>query len=287
MTASRILFPIRLRCVIKNIDVSSDVQIREINAEDRLQLLGLKSATLDEHGRIKSYIVETVDSLYTLMGPDLDQYDQLYSSNYVAIVSSLPEAKALTLAFKLLAPSCSALYIGTSIKENSSGYSRSFLRPVCYYGTQPLKLDPEDINALILLFAACRNSDKDRKLSVMADIFLYAMSVAPRNESRCIELSIVLEMLLLPKASTELSYRFALRMAKFAAAHLGESSSDWFSRGKKIYKTRSRLVHSGQDDSLGLTSELIEETTRRLLAAYIRNPSLFTDAALDRLCIAA
>ena len=113
------------------------------------------------------------------------------------------------------------------------------------------------------------------------------MSVAPRNESRCIELSIILEMLLLPKASAELSYRFALRLAKLASTQFGESSQEWFKKGQQIYKTRSRLVHSGQDDSLEANTELVEETARRLLALYVRTPGLFDESGLDALCIAA
>jgi Apea-like HEPN len=286
MDDSQIRFPIRLRCDLNEVNLGSNVIIRAMMEEDRPPLLGIESATFNQDGRIKSYAVNAVYSPFDLAGPSLDHYDQLYSSNYVATVPSRQEAKNLNFAFKLLARSCTSLWIGTAGDLKRSGRSRHFLGPPCYYGSEPLSVESSDVETLSALLSACRGLKSDKKLAVMADIFLYAMSVAPRDESRCIELSIVLEMLLLPKASTELSYRFALRLAKLALTQLGEAGQDWFARGQQIYKTRSRLVHSGQDDKLALNAVLVEETARRLLALYVRKPSLFEEAALDSLCIA-
>jgi hypothetical protein len=256
-----------------------------METNDVPQLLGVKSVVLDEEGRLKS-IVFSQEAPIAFVGPDLDQYDQFYSSNYVATVPSQEEAKILNLALKLQGRSCTSLWIGTSGHTNAKGHSRHFLGPPCYFGSAPLTLTLDGARELDAIATACRRLGGDKKFAIMADIFLYAMSVAPRNESRCIELSVVLEMLLLPKASAELSYRFALRLAKLASAKLGEQSQDWFSRGQQMYKSRSRLVHSGQDENLSETAPLIEETARVLLAMYAREPNAFADAALDALCIA-
>jgi Apea-like HEPN len=287
MIDAPIRFPIRLLSELREINLGSDVTIRAITEDDRPQLLGIKSATFDENGRLKTWVVDTADPLSNFVGPDIGNYDQLCSSNYVATLPSRQEAKNLNLAFKLFAHSCTALWIGTSGDTNRAGHPRHFLGPPCYFGSLPLKLDSEGTGALGTLLSACRNLEGDMKFSVMADIFLYAMSVAPRNESRCIELAIVLEMLLLPKASSELSYRFALRLAKLASTQFGESSQEWFAKGKQIYKTRSSLVHSGQDNTLEQSAFLIEETTRRMLAMYVGNPTLFEESVLDSLCVAA
>ena len=287
MINEQIRFPIRLRCELLEVSLGSGVSIQPIADHDRPQLMGLKSATLDEHGRVESYVVEAEDPLGIFGGPDIDQYDQLYSSNYVANVPSMEAAKNLNLAFKLLARSCTALWIGTTGETGNKGKAKHFISPPCYFGSEPLKLDAKGVEDLGELLSACRALESDRKFSVMADVFLYAMSVAPRDESRCIELSIILEMLLLPKASTELSYRFALRLGKLASAQFGESSQVWFANGQQIYRTRSRLVHSGQDNALKETAALIEETARRLLTLYVRDPKLFEESALDALCIAA
>ena len=287
MASEPIHFPVRLRCELPEATLGSDVNIRAMSAGDRPRLLGIKSATLDENGRLKSYVADAADPLFGLMGPDLDYYDQLYSSNYVASVPSRQEAKNLNLAFKLFAHSCTSLWIGTSGDTNLAGHSRHFIAPPCYFGSEPLNLDAAGVQELAGLLSACRALESDKKFAVMTDIFLYAMSVAPREESRCIELSVVLEMLLLPNASTELSYRFALRLAKLFAKQLGESTEEWFARGQQIYKTRSRLVHSGQDEKLAQTASLIQETSRRLLAMYVHKPGRFQEASLDALCIAA
>lgn len=289
MVDEAIRFPVRLRCDLQEVNLTAGVSLRPMRADEVPQLLGVQSVVLDENGRLKS-LVSSPDATSSLMGPDLDQYDQFYSSNYVAIVPSRDEAKNLNLALKLMGRSCTALWIGTSgdtSNKDSRGHSKHFLGPPCYFGSQPLRLDSGGPEALDAIASGCRRLANDRKFAVMADIFLYAMSVAPRQESRCIELSVVLEMLLLPKASTELSYRFALRLAKLASAKLGESSQVWFSKGQQIYRTRSRLVHSGQDDKLGEAAPLIEETARALLSMYVREPNLFAEAALDALCIAA
>jgi hypothetical protein len=287
MVSDQIQFPLRLRCELPEASLGSGVSIRAMTADDRPRLLGIKSATLDQDGRLKSYVADKVDPLFSPMGPNIDRYDQLYSSNYVATVPSRQEAKNLNLSFKLLARSCTSLWIGTSGDTNRVGHSRHFLEPPCYFGSDPLNFDAASVQEIAELLSACRALEDDKKFTVMADIFLYAMSDAPREESRCIELSVVLEMLLLPKASTELSYRFALRLAKLAAKQLDESSKDWFARGQQIYKTRSRLVHSGQDEKLEQTAGLIQETSRLLLAMYVRKPGLFHEASLDALCIAA
>jgi hypothetical protein len=287
MATEQILFPIRLRCELPEVSLGSCVSIRPITEHDRPQLLGLKSATLDEQGRLKSYVADTTDAFSYLGGPDIDQYDQLYSSNYVASVPSMEDAKNLNLTFKLFTRSCTALWIGTSGDVAKTGHAKHYVSPPCYFGSEPLKLDAAGVEDLGALLSACRASGSDKKFSVMADIFLYAMSVAPRDESRAIELSIVLEMLLLPKASTELSYRFALRLAKLASTQFHESSEEWFEKGQKIYRTRSRLVHSGQDNALKESAALIEETARRFFALYARNSKLFEESSLDSLCIAA
>jgi len=287
MATEQILFPIRLRCELPEVSLGSSVSIRPVTEQDRPQLLGLKSATLDEQGRLKSYVVDAPDVFSNLGGPDIDQYDQLYSSNYVASLPSMEDAKNLNLAFKLFARSCTALWIGTSDDATKAGHAKHYVSPLCYFGSEPLKLDAAGVEDLSALLSACRTLGSDKKFSVMADIFLYAMSIAPRDESRSIELSIVLEMLLLPKASTELSYRFALRLAKLASTQFHESSEEWFAKGQQIYRTRSRLVHSGQDNALKDSASVIEETARRLFALYARNPKLFEESALDSLCLAA
>ncbi len=235
---------------------------------------------MDENGRLKSCVSSSPDPFGTLVGPDLDLYDQLYSSNYLAVLSAPGDASHLNFALKLLGPSCSSLFIG-----HEQPGSKHFLSPPCYYGDTPLAIGEAEAKALSRLLALKRTA-KDPKLELMAEMFLYALSVAPRKESRFVELSIILEMLLLPTSSTELSYRFALRMAKFLAKHWATDPTESFNIGKQIYRTRSRLVHTGRDDNLSHIGPKIEESVRLLLTTYLTNSELFEENALDSLCIA-
>jgi hypothetical protein len=272
-------FPLRLIAELPDLRLADDIWIRPIDAAARERILGIKDVVLDENGRLKSFVSMSLNPS-AIVGPELDHYDQLYSSNYVASVPTHEDAVHLNFALKLLAPSCSALFIG----HEETG-TKHFLSPPCYYGDSPLTIGEPAIKALSHLLTLRRRS-KNPKLALMAEMFLYAMSTAPRKESRFVELSIILEMLLLPISSTELSYRFALRMAKFLARHWAADPAESFKVAQQIYKTRSRLVHTGRDDALEGIGPKIEEMVRMLLTKYLSNPELFEDNALDDLCIA-
>ena len=279
-TGSFIEFPLRLVAEAQEVRLAEGIHIRPIDAATRARVLAIKDVVLDENGRLKSYVPMGLD-WFGLVGPELDQYDQLYSSNFVASVPTLEAAVHLNFSLKLLGPSCSSLYIG-----HEEPQTKHFLSPPCYYGDSPLTIQESTVTTLSNLLTL-RRSSKSRKLDLMAEMFLYAMSIAPRKESRFVELSIILEMLLLPMSSAELSYRFALRMARFMARHCGAEPSESFKLGQQIYKTRSRLVHTGRDDALTEIGPKIEETVRILLAKYLATPELFEHNALDELCLAS
>ena len=111
------------------------------------------------------------------------------------------------------------------------------------------------------------------------------MSKHVQQEGRFIEIAIILEMLLLPESSTELSYRFRLRLAKLASKLFALNVNDVYRDAKKIYKTRSKLVHSGSDSDIEDVSQMAFPLTRELLLAYLRNKDTFTDASLEALCV--
>lgn len=279
-------FPLRLASDLDEIHLTEDTRVRRIDDDSRIKLLGIKNVVFDDNGKLKSFVANVSDAsgivpepFGALMGPDLDLYDQLYSSNYVATLPTRKDAAHLNFAINLLGPSCSSLFIG----YEQSG-SKHFLSPPCYYGETPLSVGESEAEMLSQLLAL-KQTAKDPKLELMADMFLYAMSVVPRNESRFVELSIILEMLLLPTSSTELSYRFALRMAKFLEKHWAADPIESFKTGRQIYRTRSRLVHSGSDQDLSEIAPKIEETVRLLLTSYLTNPRLFEENALDSLCL--
>ena len=111
------------------------------------------------------------------------------------------------------------------------------------------------------------------------------MSDEPRPATRFVEVSTLLEMLLLPKQSTELGFRFALRLAKLGGRLGYIDPVETFQKAKTLYAIRSKLVHSGSDDRLVQYQELAYEYARRLLTMYLFSPSDFAEDALDQLCI--
>jgi len=93
-------------------------------------------------------------------------------------------------------------------------------------------------------------------------------------------------MLLLPKQSTELGFRFALRLAKLAGKFGYGDPIETFEQAKTLYAIRSKLVHSGNDNRLPTYEHLAYEFARKLLVLYLVSPAEFDGDALDRLCLA-
>ena len=135
-------FPLRLITKVPELRLADDIHIRPIDAAAQERILGIKNVVLDENGRLKSYVSMGPDPL-ALVGPELDQYDQLYSSNYVASVPTHEDAVHLNLALKLLAPSCSSLFIG-----HEEPGTKHFLSPPCYYGDTPLAIGEPAVTTL-------------------------------------------------------------------------------------------------------------------------------------------
>ena len=274
-------FPIRLISELAKIEVADDVLIRRIDDATRRRALGIYDVVLDDKGRLKQYGGQfEPGSIGSMLGPELDLYDQLYSSNYVVVFDHAKELpRHFNFALKIIGPSCSSLFVG---HENPN--TKHFISPPCYYGDEPLIIDATQARNLSELLALKRNA-VDPKLDLMAEMFLYAMSVAPREESRFVELSVILEMLLLPTSSAELSYRFALRMSKLLHKCRGVDSLETFASAQRIYRMRSRLVHSGRSAELSKVGPIAEEAVRDLLKIYLRTPEIFSDSHLDEICV--
>lgn len=271
-------FPLRLNSELEEVTIADNIHIRRLDNETRSKILGIQEAKFDENGRIKSYVHGLFDP-FGKFGTALDQFDTLYSSNYVVTLETYKQAVDFNFALKLLGSSCSALFIGHAPPKTTY-----FISPPCYYGVEPLAFGISEVQKMTtLLKHKCGSTNP--KLSLLAEMYVYAMSVAPRKESRFVELSVILEMLLLPTSSSELSYRFSLRMAKFFQKEWSTDPIETYKLGQSIYKARSRLVHSGQCSELMEVGPKIEECVRVLLSAYVCEPKLFDETALDALCL--
>lgn len=277
----RIEFPFRLDSTLDEIVISDDLHVRRMNDEDKARLLHIENAEYEENGRLTKFKALEGCLLYELDVASLDVDDQFCSSNYVLVTSSRERARIFNLALKLAGSSWSSLYIGYG-----SDKSVHLLSPPCYFGQSALVVAQNEASSLAQLVKRLSDAQDDSKLETMSDIFMHAMAVDVRMETRFIEVAILMEMLLLPSSSQELSYRFALRLAKLMQKLFEKSPSEVFAQGKSIYTTRSNLVHTGKDRNLEKIAPVAYDYARSLLSAYTADKTVFQDVALDALCLA-
>ncbi len=269
-------YPFSLHSELDSVSLGNDLWLRALDEGTRRALLKIYNVEWDEEGRLKSYISSSFDQL---MSPDLDRTIEFYSSNFVLSTGSTTLARDFNFALKLIGLSKSSLYIGYK------GEAVAFQAPPCYFGRQRLRLDAAGVTELKEILDLVGRRAEDPKLSLMRDIWMYSMSDAPRQESRFVEVSTLLEMLLLPKQSPELAFRFALRVAKIAAKFGFGDPQDFFQQAKMFYAIRSKLVHGGTDTRLAQHELACYELARKLLRLYVADPAVFQDDYLDNLCI--
>ncbi|WP_018605061.1 HEPN domain-containing protein [Uliginosibacterium gangwonense] len=268
-------YPLALDCEQQDISVNDDFHLRAISDEDRRRLLGIRDVTLNSEGRLES----SRGGMF-LNGADVGRQSYLLSSNYLLTCDNSDKARDFNFALKLVARSWSSLYIG----YGSDG-GQVFNLPPCYYGRTRLSINNETLTELKSLLCAIQQHSNDSKLNLMRDIWMHAMSDAPRPETRFVEVTTLLEMLLLPTQSSELTFRFALRIAKLAEHFRFGDATATFKQAKTLYGIRSKLVHSGRDDHLTANEEAAYEYARILMVNYLHSPNMFEDAELDKLCV--
>lgn len=272
----RYQYPLALDSELDCAVIGDDLFLRRLEDDTRRALLGIYNVEWDKEGRLDRYSSASFDHI---VSPDLDRTVEFYSSNFVLSTSNTSLAGDFNFAVKLISLSKSSLYIGYRQE------ARAFLAPPCYFGTRRLRLDETCVQELKEILESIGRRAGDPKLSLMRDIWMYAMSDAPRQESRFVEVSTLLEMLLLPKQSTELAFRFSLRVAKIGSKFAFGDPQALFEQAKTLYAIRSKLVHGGKDTRLGQHELACYELARKLLRLYVADPAVFHDDYLDKLCI--
>ncbi len=274
-------FPFRLNSVLPEFEVAEDLHVRQMNSEAKSRLLRIEDPQYTEDGKLTKFTSLPGCLFSGDIGPDIDEIDEFCSSNYMLIAPSPERAKEFNFALKLVGPSASALYIGFK----TTTPARYFIGPPCFFGRLALPVEEREAAELVTLVQLIERARTDKKLQTMREIYMHALTRDRRKESRFIELAIILEMLLLPSSSAELSYRFSLRLAKFMEKLRGESISDVFKLARRIYTTRSRLVHAGADNDLDDIAPVAYDYVRILLAAYLHDRQQFQEERLDELCL--
>jgi Apea-like HEPN len=274
-------FPFRIKSALAKFVVADNLHVQRMDDEVKVRLLRIKDAEYTESGKLTKFTQLPGCMFSGEIGPDIDEIDEFCSSNYMLIAPSPERAKEFNFALKLLGNSASALYIGFK----TTTPAKYFLGTPCYFGRSPLAVEEVEASQLVKLVKLIEDARADKKLQTMREIYMHALTKKRRKESRFIELSIILEMLLLPTSSAELSYRFSLRLAKFMSKHTGQPVSDVFQLARRIYTTRSRLVHAGADNSIDDIAPTTFDYVRILLVAYLRDRESFQEDCLDQLCL--
>jgi len=280
-STSKYEFPFRLRSELTEFSVSDDLHVTRMSKEDKKRLLHIENAEYDKKGRLCSFTALSDCIMSNMFDPHLDQNDAFCSSNYILTTSSPERAKDFNFAIKLAGDSCSALYIGYKTDTPATYY----INPPSYFQGDALIVEEKDVENISNIVEQITLSQSDKKLKTMKEIYMHALSMQRRKESRFIEIAIILEMLLLPSQSAELAYRFSLRLAKLLNKQTGEPIDMTFSHAKSIYNTRSKLVHNGNDKKLEAISPIAYNYVRVLLSLYLEDKNKFTDDALDQLCL--
>lgn len=271
-------FPFRLQSSLTEIAIADDMLVRQMDDKTKARLLHIENVQYNENGKLSQFT--SLPGCIFSISASIDIDEEFCSSNYVLVAPSSERAREFNFALKLAGNSCSSLYIG----YDPNGITH-FLHPPCYFGQSALIVTQDEAPCLAKLVEQIAQARGDKRLKMMQDIYMHALTLGPRNESRFLEIAIILEMLLLPSSSQELSYRFGLRLAKVMDKLFSSSLTVVFERGRSIYGTRSRLVHSGNDNRLDAIAPIAYDYARTLLAAYLDDSTLFDDANLDALCL--
>ena len=274
-------FPFRLRSALAQFSVAEDLHVQRMDDGAKDRLLRIQDAEYTEEGKLTKFTQLPGCMFSGEIGPDIDELDEFCSSNYMLIAPSPERAKEFNFALKLLGNSASALYIGFK----TTTPAKYFLGTPCYFGRSALAVEARDAPQLVELVKLIEGARADKKLQTMREIYMHALTKNRRKESRFIELAIILEMLLLPASSAELSYRFSLRLAKFMSKHTGQPVGDVFQLARRIYTTRSRLVHVGADNNIDDIAPTAFDYVRILLVAYLHDRGSFREDSLDQLCL--
>ena len=277
-----IVYPLRLRSDFNTFKLNNNLRVRRMSLADKERFLKIKNPIYDADENLKSWqpLEGCLIDIKLLSGEYFGVSMEFCSSNYMLIAANADIARAFNFAIKIISDSKSGIYMGFRNGD------RFFFYPPTYYGSEgPLRVEKTTTTKVKKLINQIESAHKDNTLLTIIDMFHLATSPSLRDESRFIELTIILEMLLLPSQSQELRYRFSLRMAKLLNKLYKGPLEATYEKAQDIYDIRSRLVHSGKHRKCKAMLPIAFEYTRLLVSAYLENKDMFTDDNLNKLCL--
>jgi hypothetical protein len=293
----KLYFPLQLKSSSRIIKIGTNVFIKRIDDISCQKALGIRGIVynFDEDGRITRLSHEKGSiAMFALHMPALVDRRLISSRlltinylNYVLVVNTLEEAKNFQHALKLINyRTKSGISVGFSY--TSGGHLLSFIHPEPYFGKEIFEPSSANVKLLSKIMNQLLKMQGDDKLQLILQKYQYALSSEGLiNSQRFLELSIILEMLLLPDANVELSYHFRLRFAKlFSKYHEGDGDTDeLYRKGKILYDMRSNIVHKGSDRRIEDNIDILKGFTQRAIRLYLSDAFIFTEKNLDNLCL--
>ena len=103
-----IYFPFRIKCDLPSFNVADDLVIQRMSDKDKERLLRITDVEYDKEGRLKKFTF-LKDDPFSIFGPQIDNYDEYYASNFMLRAPSRERAEEFNLALKLCGHSISSL----------------------------------------------------------------------------------------------------------------------------------------------------------------------------------
>lgn len=289
-SADLIYSPIHVHTRSARIRLLPNAEILRIDRPRLRNALGLSEVTFDQNGNING-IVAPWNSMWGIWMSHFRGLDPnvgliAHSSGHVLVTDTIDTAQTIGAAMKLANDTSSGPFVAFSEPRRGISPNVYYLGPCPYWGGSAIALRRTELSRIRRLVSAIKTRGKEQKLRTMLAKFMYAQSrEAPSLVSRYFDLSVVLEMLFLPKQTNELAYRFQLRIAKWFEQHTGANVEEVASMAKDIYRRRSHIAHQGSADVTGSNLDTLRNICRDALRAYVLDASTFTDTYLDDLCL--
>ncbi|MCG8428813.1 MAG: HEPN domain-containing protein [Chromatiales bacterium] len=286
---STLYFPLIITCNRKTIKITDSISLSRIDIKKNRELIGVEEIIVNESGHVISWSGYSDSSPWYFwalhLRDNIGANLHLRQMNFILEVQKREEALLVGIAMKLLCGTKSGPYIGFSDIRLSSFSVHSLIhRP--YWGEGYLYLGKKEIKQLKSLVRQLEGLQADKKLNTIIKKFWYSESYSGQATSiRFLEMSVILEMLFLPKAVSELSYRFQLRMAKWFNRHYRKNLKEVADDAKKIYRTRSKIAHSGTAKISRDELNNVRDYVRFAVRKYLTDPSIFKDDYLEELCL--
>lgn len=182
-SAKTIEFPFRLDSKLEKFIIAKDLKIRRMDVETKKRLLGIENAEYGENNLVNRF---NGHGLSNTPGPQVLQEVHFLSNNFVLITTSRERAIEFNFALKLIKPSSTTLYVG--FHSDSSG--ETYI-PACYLDLKlpALTITQNEVDILKKIISHLTKKRSEKKLNLMSEIYMHAMSHDIRPESRYIILN--------------------------------------------------------------------------------------------------